>query len=142
MNTKPWIRWGFIGAGLSNIIGILFFSLFFTNSYIFEVFPQVMSPFGMLIIMVWGLVWIAMAPYYKEVRPLVGVFVLEKPCYVLSWGYWALFEESHSLSVIWEHSLLAAIFFAMYGLHDFLWGCFFAWVFLQAIPTKSAEKAV
>mgnify|MGYP001032208927 CR=1 FL=1 len=48
---------GFIAAGLMNIGGVLFFSRVFTNEAINQADPVVMSNFGLLMIVVWGLAY-------------------------------------------------------------------------------------
>jgi len=51
---KTTITKGFIIAGLMNAT-VLIFSKLFTNSTIPEFDPQVMSNFGLLMILIWGL---------------------------------------------------------------------------------------
>ena len=48
---------GFIAAGLMNIGSVLLFSRGFTNSAINTADPVVMSNFGLLMIVVWGLAY-------------------------------------------------------------------------------------
>ena len=55
---------GFIIAGLMNM-AVLAFSRFFTNSVIPESDPDVMSNFGLLMIIVWGLAYISVANNYQ-----------------------------------------------------------------------------
>jgi len=52
------IKKGFVLAGLFNMT-VLVFSRFFTNSVIPESDPVVMSNFGLVMIVVWGLAYIS-----------------------------------------------------------------------------------
>lgn len=62
-------------------LGVLIFSRFFTNETIPEFDPKVMSSFGLLMIVIWGLAYLAVAKSYKKVKWLVTVFVIEKLTY-------------------------------------------------------------
>lgn len=140
MNLQRWIPLGFQLSGWSNIVGVLVFSMGFTNTYMFEVYPAVMSPFGMFVIIIWGMVWLAMANHYMNVRALVGVFAFEKAAYVASWLYW-LNTQGSELPTIWEKSPLTAIFYAVYGANDFTFCLFFAWVCWKVIPAQKIKSA-
>ena len=59
--NKTLMKKGFIAAGLMNIGGVLLFSRAFTNSAINIADPVVMSNFGLLMIVVWGLAYIGAA---------------------------------------------------------------------------------
>ena len=82
------IKMGFVIAGIMNITGPLIFSRFLSNETIPEIDPDVMSNFGLVQIMVWGLVYIAMSQNYKQLKWLIGVFVIEKLIYSLNWTSW------------------------------------------------------
>ena len=60
MNSK-WLRRGLVAAGAMNIGGVLVFSRGFTNDAIHQADAVVMSNFGLLMITVWGLAYIAAA---------------------------------------------------------------------------------
>ena len=55
--SKGLITKGFVLSGIMNIGGALVFSRFFTNDAIPDADPVVMSNFGLLMIVVWGLVF-------------------------------------------------------------------------------------
>jgi hypothetical protein len=57
---KTTITKGFIIAALMNAT-VLIFSKLFTNSTIPEFDPQVMSNFGLLMILIWGLAYMSVA---------------------------------------------------------------------------------
>ena len=78
MMSNTFIRNGFIASGLVNILAVLLLSRAFTNAVIPETDPVVMSNFGLLMIAVWGLVFLAVAPRYQYVKWAVGAFVVEK----------------------------------------------------------------
>ena len=121
----------FILAGLSNIFGVLVCSQLFTNSVMMETQPSVMGLFGLISIVLWGLAYVAVSRSYAAVRWLVGVFVIEKLFYVLAW---LLFMSTQSLSAVFEKDFLAGLFYSIYGVNDFVFMIFFAYVFLK---TKS-----
>ncbi len=85
-----------------------------------------MSNFGLLMIMVWGLIFIGAASQYSKIRSLIGVFVLEKLIYAISWGLWFSPDKLHA---VYEQDIMAGIFYTIYGGNDFLFFLFFAWLF-------------
>ncbi len=128
MNRYSMMKNGFYLAGAANILGVLIFSLGFTNRHISSVYPEVMSVFGLVMIIVWGLVFIA-AGYSENFRYLSAVFAIEKTAYVISWFMWILRPEAN-LSAVFHQSVLSGIFYAVYGANDLLFGIFFIWVFI------------
>ena len=124
MNQKL-IKNGFILAGLMNF-SVLLFSRGFTNTAINEADPVVMSNFGLLMIVVWGLAYLAAAAVNANIKWLAGAFALEKLVYVIVWINWQL---GHSLETVYSADLFAGIFYSIYGLNDFAFMGFFAWVF-------------
>ena len=124
---------GFILAGLMNIIGVLVNSRFFSNSVIPNVHPEVMSNFGLLMITIWGLAYISVAKNFEKVKWLVGVFAVEKLIYGLTWTKWIL---SNNLSNVFEKDKLAGIFYAIYGVNDWIFFIFFSLVFIRLITSK------
>ena len=130
------IKSGFIAAGAVNIVAVLIFSKGFTNSVINDFDPVVMSNFGLLMIMVWGLVFLGAAQITQGLKWIAGAFVIEKLVYVVSWLLWI---KDHSLGSVYEQDLLAGIFYSIYGLNDFLFMLFFGWVFLTQSRTTEAE---
>ncbi|MFV1873696.1 MAG: hypothetical protein ACMZ64_10280 [Oleiphilus sp.] len=120
----PMIRNGFILAGLMNF-SVLLFSKGFTNTILNAADPVVMSNFGLLMIMVWGLAYISIANTYQHTRWLIGVFALEKLIYFVVWITWL---SNNSLSNVYTNDLFAGLFYSIYGINDFIFMCFFAWV--------------
>lgn len=131
--TKSTITKGFILSGIINTIGILFFTKGFTNEIIPETDPVVMSYFGLLMIMVWGLAFIAVAKVFEKVKWLVAVFALEKLCYVIAYGYWF---SNNSVQEVYDKDMMAGVFYSIYGLNDFFFMLFFGYVFIKIMKSK------
>tara|TARA_B100000767_G_C19753841_1_gene531993 strand:+ start:1868 stop:2278 length:411 start_codon:yes stop_codon:yes gene_type:complete len=126
------IEKGFVISGIINIGGVMIFSRFFTNTAIPEADPVVMSNFGLLMIVLWGLVFIATSKKYKHLKWLIGVFVIEKLIYGLNWTYWIL---NNDLSSIYSQDWMAGVFFSTYGLNDWFFFLFFLYVFIKLLKT-------
>ena len=131
--THTHITKGFVLAGLANMM-VLVFSKLFTNPVISEFDPVVMSNFGLLMIVVWGLTYISVAQNYHHVKWLVGAFAIEKLIYFVVWVNWIL---SHNLSSVYEKDLLAGFFYSIYGVNDCLFFAFFSFVFIRLQQNKS-----
>ena len=128
-------RNGLIAAGLMNIGGVLVFSRLFTNQAINDADPVVMSNFGLVMIVVWGLAYLAAAAVGSQVKWLAGDFAVEKLVYVVAWILWL---SGNSLSQLYSADAFAGIFYAIYGMNDLLFMVFFGWLFLsQAAPRQS-----
>lgn len=127
MNTKI-LKRGLIAAGLMNISGALVFSRAFTNEAINNADPVVMSNFGLLMIIVWGLAYIGASTINSNIKWLAGAFALEKLVYVVAWIIWHL---ENSLTQLYSKDMFAGVFFSIYGLNDFFFMLFFAWIFLS-----------
>ena len=131
MNSKT-ITKGFVIAGLINM-SVLVFSRFFSNPVIPEFDPVVMSNFGLLMIVIWGLAYISVAKYYQHTKWLIGVFAVEKLIYGFNWTTWIL---NNDLSNIYDKDLFAGLFFSVYGINDWLFFLFFSYVFIQIFRSK------
>ena len=118
---------GFILAGLMNS-SVLVSSRFFTNATIPKFDPVVMSNFGLLMILVWGLAYISVAKNYGKVKWLVGVFAVEKFIYGFVWTNWML---NNSVSDVYEQDTMAGTFYSIYGINDWVFFIFFTFVFLR-----------
>ncbi len=116
-----------------NIGGVLLFSRAFTNNAIAEADPIVMSNFGLLMIVVWGLAYLGAATASTGIKWLAGAFAIEKLVYVVAWLLWL---SNNNLVALYSKDLFAGMFFSIYGLNDLVFMLFFAWVFFSA----SAEK--
>ncbi len=120
---KSLIKVGFIAAGIMNLGGVLILSKFFTNEVINHTDPVVMSNFGLLMIVVWGLVFIGTAFIEGNIRWLASAFALEKLVYVLCWLNWI---SQNSLMDVYQQDVFAGTFYTIYGVNDFIFMLFFA----------------
>ena len=132
---SPALSRGFVAAGLANIVGILVCSMGFTNTLLTSLSPVVFSVFGMLSIILWGLAYLGAARSYRHVPYLIVVFAIEKLVYVITWIMW-LTQSGQTLPQLFVQSPMTAIFFALYGLNDLVFGVFFA-----IVATKTLRHA-
>ncbi len=134
MTTKL-ITNGFIAAGVANIGATLLLSKGLTNDVMTAVAPKVMSTFGLVMIMTWGLAYIAVAKSYAAVKWLVLTFAVEKLIYGVVWTKWILNNE---VGPIFEMDTMAGIFYSIYGLNDWIFCVFFTVVFIQLMKKHNA----
>lgn len=123
---RKFLKYGLIAAAAMNIGGVLLFSRGFTNIAINDADPVVMSNFGLVMIVVWGLAYLGAAYINSRIKWLAAVFVLEKLVYVVVWVIWLL---ENDLSSLYSIDVFAGIFYSIYGLNDFIFMLFFSWVF-------------
>jgi hypothetical protein len=126
---------GFIVAGLMNAT-VLIFSKLFTNSVIPEFDPTVMSNFGLLMILIWGLTYMSVAKNYHNVKWLIGVFAIEKFIYGYIWINWIL---NNNVYEVYKKDVLAGIFYSIYGINDWVFFIFFLLVFIQLAKLKKSS---
>lgn len=126
--NKGLIKKGMYLSGIMNIAGVLVFSRLFTNKVINETDPEVMSNFGLLMIVLWGLVYFAIASKWEQMKWVIGAVVIEKFIYGFTWAKWIM---SHELSTVYEQDAMAGVFYSIYGLNDSLFCIFFLMVFLH-----------
>jgi hypothetical protein len=105
---------GLIAAGLMNIGGV-------------------MSNFGLLMIVVWGLAYLGAATVTSSIRWIAGAFAVEKLVYVVVWCKWL---SANSLAELYAKDLFAGVFFSIYGANDLVFMLFFAWVFFLKQPSR------
>ena len=120
------IKNGFILAALMNF-SVLLFSRGFTNIAINEADPIVMSNFGLLMIVIWGVAYLATSTVNSNIKWLAATFALEKLIYGIIWINWLL---TNNLEAVYSTDIFAGIFYTVYGLNDFLFMIFFSYVFL------------
>ena len=135
--SKGVIAKGFILSGIMNIGGTLIFSRFFTNETIPEADPVVMSNFGLLMIFVWGLVFLSISQKHEQLNWLVGVFAIEKLIYGLNWINWI---SNNDLYVVYNKDQMAGIFYATYGINDLLFFVFFMSVFIKSFTSTGFKS--
>ena len=125
--NKGLVKKGMYLSGMMNIGGVLVLSRFFTNKVINEADPVVMSNFGLLMIVVWGLVFLTMAPFWEKLKWVIGAFVIEKFVYGFVWTKWLL---NNDLSIVYEQDIMAGIFYSIYGINDWFFFLFYLIVFI------------
>ena len=135
--SKGVIAKGFILSGIMNIGGTLIFSRFFTNENITEADPVVMSNFGLLMIFVWGLVFLSIYQKYEQLNWLVVVFAIEKLIYGLHWINWI---SNNDLYDVYNKDQMAGIFYATYGVNDLLFFVFFMSVFIKSFTSTGFKS--
>ena len=126
MNIKH-LRAGFIIAGIMNF-SVIIFSRGFTNSAMNNADPVVMSNFGLLMVIIWGLAYIATATIDGNIKWLAGVFAIVKFIYGINWVIWIL---GNSLTDVYSSDLFAGLFYSVYGINDFAFMAFFIFVFIS-----------
>ena len=124
--------WVLIAAGLTNILGMLSASEFFTNAAFHALSPEVFSPFGTFMVMVWGLAYLAAAKQAHKLPALCFVFAFEKAIYVYTWVVW-MQTSSDTLPLLKDTSPLLALFYSGYGAIDLAYGLFFAWAGIPGV---------
>ena len=137
MKTRT-MRNGLIAAGLMNIGGVLAFSRLFSNQAINQADPVVMSNFGLAMIVVWGLAYLAAAASGVPLTWLAGVCARGDRVGVAAWLAW---HSRNSVAQLFSEDAFAGIFFAIYGLNDLVFMVFFAWMFLARANVTSPEAA-
>ena len=125
------INKGLIAAAVMNISGVLVFSRAFTNLAINNADPVVMSNFGLLMIVVWGLAYLSAATISSNIRWLAGAFALEKLVYGVVWVKWL---SVNSLTEVYAKDVFAGVFYSIYGINDLLFMLFFAYILLSKSP--------
>ncbi len=133
MQKNDLIVRGFILAGLMNIVGVLTFSKFLSNTAIPEFDSQAMSKFGLLMIIIWGLAYISVSKSFYKVKWLIGVFAIEKLIYATHWTNWM---STNSLQDVMAKDKMAGMFYAIYGINDWIFFVFFFIVFIQLARKK------
>ena len=124
MNIK-FVKNGLIAAALMNIGGVLVFSRAFTNVAINHADPVVMSNFGLLMIVVMGLVYLGAAAINANIGSLAAAFAVEKLVYVVTWVTWF---SKNSLAQVYSMDTFAGLFYSIYGMNDLVFMLFFVWV--------------
>lgn len=132
---EPIITMGFLLAGAWNVLGMLSFSKFFTNRLLTSLDPAVFSWLGQIAVVLWGLAYLSVAKSYPYVPWLLVVFFLEKMIYGGRWLVW-LFAHGKTLPKIAHESFPTAMFYAIYGAGDLVFGCLFGWLALRALTAQ------
>ena len=125
-NIQRVISWVFWSATLVNTLGVFTLSLGLTNDTLFEIDPVRFSRFGIVMIMMWGVVYFSTARAAAHYPMISLALALEKFIYVCSWVVWMNTKEI-SLSAIFERDLFAGVFYSIYGGVDLIYMGLFLW---------------
>lgn len=120
----------FLAAAFTNIVGVLVFCKGFTNTALNEADPTLFSNFGLVMVIVWGLTYLAAARYVPKIPYVSLAFAVEKSVYVMCWLRW-MNNHKESVPSLFEADLLAGLFISIYGGVDFIFMLLFAWVFWE-----------
>ncbi len=131
---------GFLLGGAVNVLGTLLVSAGFTNRSLTSLDPVVFSNFGLVAIMLWGLAYVAVFRSYHHVPLLLVVFALEKLVYTILWIRWTS-RFGDQLPGIAAQAPVTAIFYRGYGVVDFSFGVFFAYVAIAVLRQRASVKA-
>lgn len=142
-NHKLPLHVGIAACGYNLLI--LVFNLGFTNRQnIANLNPNMMSPYGQLMIIVWGLTYLAAGLDYSQNNNsgsggsgmVWWVFAIEKVCYAVGWIHWLQSQETHPLGLLSSEyaesglstQWLALLFHCIYGSGDAVFGLVFAYI--------------
>lgn len=133
------ISMGFIMAGLYNLVGILGFTQFFTDPTLRNTDPLVFSWLSQIGIILWGVAYLSQTKNYRYNPILISVFCIEKMLYAFAWVLW-LVKSGDMLGALFQQSSMIGLFFAIYGLGDFLFGVFFGIIVWRIIRGDFKRK--
>ncbi len=122
--TDRIFRLGFLLAGITNIVGILLITRWWTSDTLRTADPAAFSDFGVLMIIVWGLAYIGTSDFCTRAVFLPLVFAIEKLAYTINWAFW-MRDHSAEIERIAPTDPLGAFFLQSYGLNDGAYGLFF-----------------
>jgi hypothetical protein len=138
-HPRKWATRGFLLAGCVNFFGSLLVSAGFTNDTLASLDPVVFSNFGIVAIMLWGMAYVAVSRSYHHVPYVVAVFACEKMVYAIIWILW-MCQFRHKLPDVLSETPLTGGFYLTYGVVDFLFGVFFAWVAITTLRRRTSMK--
>ena len=117
--------------GLVNLSLLGFLTPFLNGDLLAAQDPLFFSWSGVVIIALWGLAYIAVAPVWDKVPWLLLVFAAEKMLFDLRWVHW-LIHYGERLPALFEQDLMVALFYSGYGVWDGACALVFLWYFMRA----------
>ena len=128
--SNRFILWVYWSAALVNTVGVLILSKGLSNQTLMKTDPLLFGPFGLCMIVVWGLCYYACAES-ALISPKIGlVFTLEKLMYVTMWIGWM--RGDYSLKDVYQDDLFAGVFYSIYGVIDLIYACLFLYTAYRA----------
>lgn len=122
--------------GLVNLTLLGFLSPLLNGDLLAAQDPLFFSWPGVILIALWGLAYIAVAPHWRVMGVMLIVFALEKAFFVWRWADWMI-ANGDKLGDLFELDPMVAMFYSGYG----IWDGFCALVFLGLALTAKPEKA-
>ena len=117
--------------GLVNLSLLGFLTPFLNGDLLAAQDPLFFSWSGVVIIALWGLAYIAVAPVWDKVPWLLLVFAAEKMLFDLRWVHWII-HYGERLPALFEQDLMVALFYSGYGVWDGACALVFLWYFMRA----------
>lgn len=84
--------------------------------------------------------YVAVSKSYSQVPYVVMVFMAEKFVYTIAWIVW-ITRSGNQLPALLSDAPMTGGFYLTYGVVDFLFGVFFAWVACTTLRERRAGKA-
>jgi len=117
--------------GVVNLTLLGFLTPFLNGDLLAAQDPLFFSWSGVVIIALWGLAYIAVAPVWDKVPWLLLVFAAEKMLFDLRWVHWII-HHGERLPALFEQDLMVALFYSAYGVWDGACALVFLWYFMRA----------
>lgn len=136
----PLLRSLFVMSGLMNILGMLVVSKGFSNTLLYDEYPEVFGLEGCLCIMLWGLAYIAVAPRFTLMPALCLVFALEKLLYTATWLLY-MQRRYATIVLLFHKDWLTGSFYYLYGVNDLFFAVVFVVAFIVASRSPAAAAA-
>lgn len=103
--------------GAANIALLFFITPLYTGGWLPRMAPTLFADAGVIVIALWGLVYLVVAGDPARYVRLLPVLALEKAFYAATWAIW-LVHNNAQLPMLVDADPLAGIFYAGYGLWD------------------------
>jgi len=121
-----------IFIGLMNLSLLGFLTPLLNGELLAATDPLFFSWSGVLLIALWGLAYIAVAPIWDKAPWLLLVFAVEKLVFDLRWVHWLTNYGEQSLAALYQQDVMVALFYSGYGIWDGACALVFFWYFLRA----------
>lgn len=119
--------------GLVNLTLLGFLSPLLNGALLAAQDPLFFSWSGVIIIALWGLAYIAVAPHWKVMGVMLIVFALEKAFFAWRWADW-MSVNADRLGDLFRLDPAVALFYSGYGLWDGFCAIVFVTLALKAKP--------
>lgn len=136
MSPSLTVRKIFWVAAAVNLLGVPLLTRMFTNQAIVRLDPHLFSTPSLILIVIWGLAYLAASPIYHQAPYLSLAFAGEKLFYGTQWFLW-LVSDRPAFGEIWKTDLFAGVWYSIYGVVDSVFGLFFLYVFFRYRRTSA-----